>query len=81
MKRVAVSVSSNIAEGQGRQHTKGFLNFFSMSNGSLAELDTQRIIAENLHFLSQESSAHLDERITELRKMLYALAARLKASN
>jgi four helix bundle protein len=80
MKRAAVSVSSNIAEGQGRQHVKEFLQFISVANGSLAELDTQRIIAENLHFVSPDKSAYLDERITEVRKMLYALQSKLKAN-
>jgi four helix bundle protein len=81
MKRAAVSVPSNIAEGQGRQHIKEFLHFISVANGSLAELDTQRIIAENLHFISPEKSAQMDERITEIRKMLYALTAKLKTNN
>ena len=79
MKRAAVSVSSNIAEGQGRQHVKEFLHFTSVANGSLAELDTQRIIAEKLNFISPENSASLDERISEIRKMLYALNIKLKA--
>ena len=81
MKRAAVSVPSNIAEGQGRQHIREFLHFVSVANGSLAELDTQRIIAENLTFVSPEASASLDERITEVRKMLYMLRAKLKASS
>jgi four helix bundle protein len=81
MKRAAVSVSSNIAEGQGRQHVKEFLHFISVANGSLAELDTQRIIAENLHFISPENSTHMDNSITEIRKMLYALGAKLKTNN
>ena len=80
MKRAAVSVSSNIAEGQGRQHLREFLHFISVANGSLAELDTQRILAENLHFINPENSVSLDERITEVRKMLYALQAKLKAN-
>jgi four helix bundle protein len=79
MKRAAVSVSSNIAEGQGRQHVKEFLHFISVANGSLAELDTQRIIAENLHFISSENSISLDDRVTEIRRMLYALNIKLKA--
>jgi four helix bundle protein len=60
MKRAAVSVASNIAEGQGRQHIKEFLHFVSVANGSLAELDTQRILAENLKFINPERSAALD---------------------
>jgi four helix bundle protein len=78
MKRAAVSVASNIAEGQGRQHRKEFLHFLSVANGSLAELDTQRIIAENLGLTPTDESTSLDESITEIRKMLYALAAKLK---
>ncbi len=81
MKRAAVSISSNIAEGQGRHHVKEFLHFLSIANGSLAEIDTQRIIAESLGFLEPDKSTLLDESITEIRKMLYALAARLKTEN
>jgi four helix bundle protein len=80
MKRAAVSISSNIAEGQGRQHIREFLHFVSIANGSLAELDTQRIIAESLNFINHENSASLEENITEMRKMLYALNARLKST-
>ena len=81
MKRAAVSVSFNIAEGQGRQHTREFLHFLSVANGSLAELDTQRIIAEQLDFIGLENSANLEESIIEVRKMLYSLNAKLKALN
>ena len=78
MKRAAVSVPSNIAEGQARQHTGEFLHFLSIANGSLAELDTQRTIAESLGLLTPGDSTRLDERITEIRKMLYSLATRIK---
>ena len=78
MKRAAVSVPSNIAEGQGRQHVGEFIQFLSIANGSLAELDTQRILAEALGFIRPESSASLDANISEIRRMLYALKARLK---
>src|SRR5262245_11548621 len=79
MKRASVSVSSNIAEGQARQHVREFRHFLSIANGSLAELDTQRIIAEQLTFLSPESSSNLDQRITEIRKMLYSLNTKLES--
>ncbi len=79
MKRAAVSVSSNIAEGQARQHVGEFLHFLSIANGSLAELDTQRIIATNLSLISPDSATLLDTNITEIRKMLYVLRAALKA--
>ena len=81
MKRAAVSIPSNIAEGQARQHTKEFLHFISVAHGSLAELDTQRIIAESLHYVSAENSLQLEQRIAEIRKMLYSLANKLKTEN
>ena len=78
MKRASVSISSNIAEGQARQHVAEFLHFLSVAKGSLAELDTQRIIAERLSFLTHETSNGLEQRITEIRKMLYVLMSKLR---
>ena len=79
MKRAAVSVASNIAEGQARQQLGEFLQFISTANGSLAELDTQRIIAANLNLINPAANNSLDTEITEIRKMLYVLRASLKA--
>jgi len=79
MKRASVSVPSNIAEGQARQHAREFRHFLSIANGSLAELDTQRIIAERLAFLSPENSSDLDRLITEIRKILYSLNTKLES--
>jgi four helix bundle protein len=81
MKRASVSIPSNIAEGQARLHVAEFLHFLSIAKGSLAELDTQRIVAERLNYLSHESSHNLEERITEIRKMISALMTRLKTEN
>jgi four helix bundle protein len=78
MERASVSISSNIAEGQARQHVAEFLHFLSVANGSLAELDTQRIVAERLSFLTHETSSGLEQRITEIRKMLYVLMSKLR---
>ena len=80
MKRAAVSVCSNIAEGQARQNLGEFLHFLSIANGSLAELDTQRIIAANLTLMDVDTSNSLDYDIAEIRKMLYALRASLRKS-
>jgi four helix bundle protein len=81
MKRAAVSVASNIAEGQARQHRGEFVQFLSVANASLAELDTQRTIATNLNLIDPDSSKSLDDDITEIRKMLYVLRVRLKSEN
>lgn len=79
MKRAAVSVASNIAEGQARQPLGEFRQFLAVANGSLAELDTQRIIAEDLGLVDQVRSLELDASITEIRKMLYALSAKAQS--
>lgn len=52
-----------------------------MANGSLAELNTQRIIAEELGLVDQSKSTELEGAITEIRKMLYALSAKARAVN
>jgi four helix bundle protein len=81
MKRAAVSVSSNVAEGQARQHLGEFRQFLAVANGSLAELDTQRIIAEELGLIEHSRSLEIDEAITEIRKMLYALSAKAQVAH
>lgn len=78
MKRAAISVPSNIAEGQARQHLGEFLHFLSIAKGSLAELDSQRIVGERLGLISPEKSRHLDSSILEIRKMLFSLCVKLK---
>ena len=54
MRRAAVSVPSNIAEGAARTSNKEFLQFLSIARGSLSELETQIMISRNLGYLSEE---------------------------
>ena len=77
MQRAAVSVSSNIAEGQARQHVGEFRQFLAIANGSLAELDTQRVIAEELGLIDHNRSSEIEASITEIRKMIYVLRAKI----
>jgi len=73
MRRAAVSVPSNLAEGQAR-HTSGeFIVFISHAEGSLAELDTQLTLAVELNFLSGKEAARELDTIIELRRMLNGL--------
>jgi four helix bundle protein len=73
LRRAAVSVPSNIAEGHAREHTKDYLHHVSMAQASLAEVETQLEIAVRLKYLcSQKFKALLDES-TALGKQLYAL--------
>ncbi len=69
MRRAAVSVPSNIAEGQARHTTGEFVLFISHAEGSLAELDTQLTLAVELGFLTLEKSKPCADSIDELRRM------------
>jgi four helix bundle protein len=62
LRRAAVSVPSNIAEGQGRKSTKEFLHHLSIAHGSLREMETQIFIAEKLDYLSNEQVESLINR-------------------
>jgi four helix bundle protein len=77
LRRAAVSVPSNIAEGQARQSTKEFLQFISHAESSLAELETQLLLSVDLAFVQKnEISAALQE-IDELQKVLSGLRRKL----
>lgn len=77
IRRAAVSVPSNIAEGQARQGTAEFLNFLSIARGSLAEVDTQLLLAQRFQYLPVETSAKAASLIVEISKMLASLRAKL----
>jgi four helix bundle protein len=73
MRRAAVSIPSNLAEGQAR-HTAGeFVQFISHSEGSAAELDTQLILAVELGFTKKATALTTYEMVDEIRRMLNAL--------
>lgn len=74
MRRSAVSVPSNIAEGAARNSSKELLMFLNIAMGSLAELETQLILAERLNFLTEIPL----ETVTEIRKMLVGLVKSIK---
>ncbi len=79
MRRAAVSVPSNIAEGQARHTTGEFIQFISHAEGSLAELDTQLTIAVELKYCAANAAKDAFALISELRKMLNALRRKLTA--
>jgi four helix bundle protein len=67
IRRAAVSIPSNLAEGSARSHLKEIIQFLYMSLGSIAELDTQFEIARRLSYISADSTLFLT--IERLRKM------------
>ncbi len=70
IKRCSISIPSNIAEWANRNTKKEFVNFLYISRGSLAELETQLIIAKSLKFLNEDSLKKIDSQIQEIWKML-----------
>jgi four helix bundle protein len=77
MRRAAVSIPSNIAEGSQRTSDKDFANFVLISKGSLAELQTQLIISKKLEYISQELFSETAKEIDELSRMLHAFHSKL----
>lgn len=73
MRRAAVSIPSNLAEGQARHTTGEFVQFISHAEGSAAELDTQLILAVELGFSKKATAMPVYELIEEIRRMLNAL--------
>jgi len=76
IRRCAVSIPSNIAEGSGRRNKKEFIQFLSIANGSLSELETQLEIARLLEYLNDTTENN--KRIRYIRSMLSGLIAYLK---
>jgi four helix bundle protein len=73
MRRAAVSVPSNIAEGAARDSDNEFRNFLSIARGSLSELDTQFDLSCDLGFVPEQSRAEVDDLLLRVDRMLYAL--------
>ena len=78
MRRAAVSVPSNIAEGRSRSSRKDFAQFLHTALGSFAELETQLEIAQNLNFGDAREYVACITLVEEVRRMLLALVAKLK---
>ncbi len=78
LRRAAVSVPSNIAEGQGRATRGEFVQFLGHARGSLCEVETQVIIATSLHYLEPDRRDMLSDRIAELGRILNGLIASLQ---
>ncbi|HYY13971.1 MAG TPA: four helix bundle protein [Chthoniobacterales bacterium] len=79
MRRAAVSIPSNIAEGQGRHTTGEFIQFISRAEGSVAEVDSQLILSIELNLCSQAAAEPAFALIADLRRTLNALRRNLAA--
>ena len=77
LQRAAVSIPANIAEGQGRSHTKEFLHHLSIAYGSLMEVETHLLIACRLNYLDADSVQEPLAKCAEIGRMLNGLRRKL----
>ncbi len=77
MRRAAISIPSNIAEGQARNSTKEFIRFLSIARGSKAELQTQLMICVQLQYVSEDSITPAMCLAEEVGKMIGSLISKL----
>ncbi|MGL2994004.1 four helix bundle protein [Flavobacterium sp. TSSA_36] len=81
LRRSAISIPSNIAEGIGRDSKNELLRFLTIAMGSLFELQTQLEIAKNINFLKEEEFNNMYEDSREIERMLVAFIKKIKESN
>jgi four helix bundle protein len=79
LRRAVVSIPSNIAEGHSRSGTRDFIQFISIAIGSLAEVETQLLLSEDLEYTDSKDNASVLSEIEILQKMLHSLRASLKS--
>ena len=81
VKRAAISIPSNIAEGAGRDTNPQFNQFLNIAFGSSYELQTQLIISERLKFISKEANEPILNKLDEIQKMIYIFKENVKKNN
>ncbi|MFZ5800792.1 MAG: four helix bundle protein [Candidatus Omnitrophota bacterium] len=77
MRRAALAIPSNVAEGYRRRHTKEYLRFLTIANGSAAELETQICAAKSLEDTGDLDYSKVDNLLLEILKMLNVLISKL----
>ena len=81
VRRSAVSIPTNIAEGSARNHSKEFKQFLYISLGSASELDTLILIAHKLGYITQEGYNNIILKLTSVSKMLQGLIKSVKSNS
>ena len=79
IRRAAISIPSNIAEGYSRGHRTEYIRFVSMAYGSLAELQTQLMLAKDLDYIQKEVYETIAGEYEDLERMISAMIKSLKA--
>lgn len=78
IRKAAVSIPSNIAEGAGRYSDKEFAHFLSIASGSSFEVRTQLLIAVSLNYITNDKVELVIKRLSELEKMIFGFRKTLK---
>ena len=81
MRRAAISIPSNIAEGQQRGSVNEFIHFLTIAKGSSGELLTQLIICNQLNYLTKDQTTIAVDLTKQINKMLYSLITTLRNGN
>jgi len=79
IRRAAVSIPANLAEGYARKHRAEYIQFVKIAFGSGAELETHLLIAQNLKFIKKEEAAEAEVLLDEVMRMLNKLSSSLLA--
>lgn len=79
IRRAAVSIPANIAEGAARQSDKEFYNFLSIAQGSASELETELLIAKNLKYFSNEDYQRIYNEVNTIARMIVGLSQKVKS--
>lgn len=77
IRKAAISIPANIAEGWGRGTTKNYIQFLEISRGSLFELNTLIIISYNQQYINKETCGEIENKLNEIGRMLNALITKL----
>jgi four helix bundle protein len=81
VRRAAVSIPANIAEGAGRRSDKEFLHFLSIAQGSCSEVETELLISNKLGYLTDPDYLHLKNLADSIGKMLFGLSKHLTSKH
>ena len=81
MRRAAVSIPSNIAEGHGRNSTKEFIQFLAIARGSVYELETQLLLCVKIKYMTESEVQNATRLLSEITKIINSMITKLKSRN
>lgn len=79
IRRAAVSIPANIAEGAARHHDREFLQFLGIAQGSASELETELLIAFRLGYIDEEDFRQVHEQVNSIARMIVGLSKHLRS--